>query len=125
MLNTEGVGFIFEPTLISDVQTRAYNFVNPASIRPPCGQPGPQPLQDLDQRPCRDSIDVSATRRLYDLPGGPLSLALGGQFRYEAVHNPDINTNNEVAAGDGAVNRPLPSAIAPWGACSSRSKRRW
>jgi len=101
-LFTEGTGFIYEPQLIADVEDGAYNFINPAAntaaVR---GALAPNlyktSTSDLD------SFDVSATRRLFDLPGGPLALAVGGQFRYEALNNPDINTNNEVAAGDGTI----------------------
>ena len=101
-LFTEGTGFIYEPQLIADVEDGAYNFINPsantAAVR---GALAPNlyktSTSDLD------SFDVSATRPLFDLPGGPLSLAVGGQFRYEALNNPDINTNNEVAAGDGTI----------------------
>jgi len=101
-LFTEGTGFIYEPQLIADVEDGAYNFVNPstnsAAVR---GALAPNlyktSTSDLD------SFDVSATRRLFDLPGGPLAVAVGGQFRYEAVDNPNINTNDEVAAGDGTI----------------------
>jgi iron complex outermembrane recepter protein len=102
VLGTEGVGFIFEPQLISDVQTGAYNFLNPtantAAVRAALA-PNLYKTSTSDL----DSIDISATRKLFDLPGGPLSIALGGQFRYEAMHNPNINTNDEVAAGDGTI----------------------
>jgi iron complex outermembrane receptor protein len=101
-LFTEGTGFIYEPQLIADVQNGAYNLVNPsansaavrAALAPNLYK---NSISDLD------SFDISATRPLYDLPGGPLALAVGGQFRYEGLDNPDINTNNEVAAGDGTI----------------------
>jgi len=50
-----------------------------------------------------DSLDFSGTRKLWNLPGGPLGLAVGGQIRYEDMANPDINTNNMVAGGDGSM----------------------
>jgi iron complex outermembrane receptor protein len=101
-LDTEGTGFIYEPQLISDVETGAYNFINPsansAAVRAALA-PNLYKTSSSDL----DSLDVSATRSLYELPGGPLSLAIGGQYRYEAVSNPNINTNDSVAAGDGTI----------------------
>ena len=102
VLDTEGTGFIFEPQLISDVQTGAYNFLNP-SANSPAVRAALAPNLYKTSTSDLDSIDISATRKLFDLPGGPLSLAVGGQYRYEAVHNPNINTNDEVAAGDGTI----------------------
>jgi len=101
-LRTEGTGFIYEPQLIADVESGAYNFVNPsantAAVRSALA-PNLYKTSTSDL----DSFDISATRPLFDLPGGPLALAVGGQFRYEAVNNPNINTNDEVAAGDGTI----------------------
>ena len=101
-LRTEGTGFIYEPQLIADVEDGAYNFVNPsantAAVRAALA-PNLYKTSTSDL----DSFDVSATRPLLDLLGGPLALAVGGQFRYEAVNNPNINTNDEVAAGDGTI----------------------
>jgi iron complex outermembrane receptor protein len=101
-LTTVGAGFIYEPTLISDVATGAYSFIDPASNSAAVRAALAPTLRKTSTYDL-DSLDVSATRKLWTLPGGPLSLAIGGQFRYEAVNNPDINTNNEVAADDGTI----------------------
>jgi iron complex outermembrane receptor protein len=101
-LTTTAAGFIYEPQLISDVQTGAYNFVDPAS-NSAAVRNALAPTLRKNSTSDLDSLDVSATRKLWDLPGGPLAVGIGGQVRYEAVDNPDINTNNEVAAGDGTV----------------------
>jgi iron complex outermembrane receptor protein len=102
VLNTEGTGFIYEPQLISDVQTGAYSFINPSS-NSAAVRAALAPNLYKTSTSDLDSIDFSATRKLWELPGGPLSFGFGGQFRYEAVHNPNINTNDEVAAGDGTI----------------------
>jgi iron complex outermembrane receptor protein len=101
-LTTVGTGFIYEPTLVSDVESGAYNFIDPASNSAAVRAALAPTLRKTSTYDL-DSFDVSATRKLWTLPGGPLSLALGGQFRYEAVNNPDINTNNLVSAGDGTI----------------------
>ena len=102
VLFTEGTGFIYQPQLLSDVATGAYNFINPAS-NSPAVRAALAPNLYKTSTSDLDSIDVSATRKLWELPGGPLSFGFGGQFRYEAVHNPNINTNDEVAAGAGTI----------------------
>jgi len=101
-LDTTAAGFIYEPQLISDVETGAYNFINPASNSAAVRNALAPTLYKTSTSDL-DSLDLSATRKVWDLPGGPLSVGVGGQVRYEAVNNPDINTNNEVAAGDGTV----------------------
>jgi iron complex outermembrane receptor protein len=101
-LTTVGTGFIYEPQLLSDVATGAYSFIDPGSNSAAVRAALAPTLRKTSTYDL-DALDVSATRKLWTLPGGPMSLAIGGQFRYEAVNNPDINTNNEVAAGDGTI----------------------
>ena len=101
-LETLASGFIYEPQLVTDVETGAYNFIDPAS-NSAAVRAALAPTLHKTSTADLDSLDVSATRKLWDLPGGPLSLAVGGQFRYEGLDNPDINTNNLVAGGDGTV----------------------
>ena len=101
-LTTTAAGFLYEPQLISDVETGAYNFVNPAANSAAVIN-ALSPTLHKDSTTDLDSLDVSATRKLWDLPGGPLAIAVGAQARYEAMDNPDINTNNLVAGGDGTM----------------------
>jgi iron complex outermembrane receptor protein len=101
-LTTVANGFIYEPQLISDVETGAYSFINPASNSAAVRQALAPTLTKVSTTDL-DSVDVSATRKLWNLPGGPMSLAVGAQFRYEGVNNPDINTNNLVSADVGTV----------------------
>jgi len=102
ILDTFGEGFIYQPQLIADVEDGAYNFANPsansAAVRNQLA-----PLVGKVSTTDLESLDVGATRKLWMLPGGPLSLAVGGQVRWEATNNPDINTNNEVAAEVGSI----------------------
>ncbi|RUL70386.1 TonB-dependent receptor [Dyella choica] len=89
-LDIHNKGFINYNQLISDINTGAYNFVNPsansASTR---GALAPtiasQATTDLD------SIDFRASRELWDLPGGALGLATGAEVRHEAQNSPQLN----------------------------------
>jgi iron complex outermembrane receptor protein len=106
VLNTVAGGFLYEPQLITDVEDGTYNFIDPsansAAVRNTLA-----PTLYKTSHSDLDSLDFSATKKLWSLPGGPLGVAIGGQFRYEDIANPDINTNNEVAADDGSVQPTL------------------
>lgn len=101
-LTTVANGFIYEPQLITDVEDGAYSFINPSSNSAAVREALSPTLTKVSTTDL-DSFDVNGTRKLWTLPGGPMSLAVGAQFRYEAVDNPDINTNNEVSADEGTV----------------------
>ncbi len=87
-------GFLNIANTLNAINTGAYNFVNP----------------DLNSQAVRDfvspdkitksfselySLDASITKRLAELPGGPLMVAIGGQVRHEELEN-----NNQNAALD-------------------------
>ena len=101
-LTTTAAGFLYEPQLISDVETGAYNFIDPAANSQAVLNALAPTLHKVSTTDL-DSLDLSATRPIWTLPGGPLSVAVGGEVRYEDINNPDINTNNEVAGGDGTM----------------------
>ncbi|MGI9168695.1 MAG: TonB-dependent receptor, partial [Caulobacteraceae bacterium] len=84
------LGFLNYPQLISDIVNGTYNFVDPsknsaatlAALAPALRKTSTTDL---------DSLDVSVSRELLQLPGGPLRLGFGGQGRYEATNDPDLN----------------------------------
>jgi iron complex outermembrane receptor protein len=39
------------------------------------------------------SFDANDSGELFDLPGGPLQVAVGGQFRYESIDAPSANAD--------------------------------
>lgn len=102
VLDTTAAGFIYQPQLIADVTDGTYNFVDP-SANSAAVRNALAPTLHKTSTTDLDALDASATRDLWTLPGGPLKLAVGGQIRYEAMNNPDINTNNLVQGGDGAM----------------------
>lgn len=93
-LNTTQYGFINYNALISAIGDGSYNFVNPsansAATRSALA-PGYSKTSTSDM----DSLDLSANRELWDLPGGPMGMAVGLQFRHEAQNDPTLNPNFE------------------------------
>ncbi|RDS80235.1 TonB-dependent receptor [Dyella monticola] len=92
-LTTQQSGFISYPALLNAVSSGSYNFINPsansaaeiAALSPNLSK---QSTSDLD------SLDLSANRSLFDLPGGSAGLAVGAQFRYEAQNDPALNPDD-------------------------------
>jgi iron complex outermembrane receptor protein len=91
-LKTVNAGFVNYSQLISDINTGAYNFIDPtqntaatlAALAPSLSKTSKTDL---------DMLQFSATRAVFELPGGPLNLGFGGSFRYEATFDPDLNPN--------------------------------
>ncbi|MGC1304804.1 MAG: TonB-dependent receptor [Caulobacteraceae bacterium] len=89
-LNTVNRGLIDFDQLQSDINTGAYSFVNPASNTAAtlaALSPASTKISTSDM----DSFDFHASREVYTLPGGPLSVAVGGQLRYESIKDPALN----------------------------------
>jgi iron complex outermembrane recepter protein len=83
-------GYIFIQRLLDVVADGTYNFVNPAA--------NSQAIRDfVTPTNIADSTSdlyqgqVTFAKPLFELPGGPLQLALGGSFRYEAIDAPSGN----------------------------------
>lgn len=89
-LNVNNRGFIKYDQLISDINTGAYSFVNPAS-NSQAVRDALSPTISKTSTTDLDALDFTVNRNLGDMAGGPLGLALGGQWRYEAQDDPDLN----------------------------------
>jgi iron complex outermembrane receptor protein len=76
------------------VNTGAYNFVNPelntAEVRNLIA-----PTITNRASTSLASLDASISHAFFDLPGGPLQVAVGGQIRRETLDNPGLNPNRE------------------------------
>lgn len=87
-------GYLNIANTLNAINTGAYNFVNPQSnsdairafVSPNVTTPSHSEMY---------SVDASVTKKLLDLPGGPLQIAVGGQVRRETLEN-----NNQNAALD-------------------------
>lgn len=92
-LNSNYYGFLDYPQLINDIQTGAYSFINPASN----SQAVLQALSPVIAKTSTTDLgefDFGVNGELGSLPGGPLGLAAGVQWRYEAQDDPDLNPND-------------------------------
>ncbi|HUB91163.1 MAG TPA: TonB-dependent receptor [Dyella sp.] len=93
-LDTTQFGFINYNALITAINNGSYNFANPSSnsaaVRASLA-PGYAKTSTSDL----DSLDFNANRELWDLPGGPMGLALGAQVRHEAQDDPTLNPGFE------------------------------
>jgi iron complex outermembrane receptor protein len=89
-LDTNNAGYILYSQLVTDINTGAYNFLNPAANSAGV-RAALSPLLAKTSTTDLDSFDVSANRKIYDLPGGPLSIGIGAQVRYEGTNDPDLN----------------------------------
>ncbi|MBB4155610.1 iron complex outermembrane receptor protein [Sphingomonas jinjuensis] len=102
-------GYINLPALTNAINTGSYNFVNPdlnsAAVRSALSPTVvTQATSDLDM------IQGTLTKDVFQLPGGPLQVGVGGSFRYEAVNDPNqnasaqtINLNQFTAVGSRKV----------------------
>ena len=93
-LNTNQFGFINYAALLNAVNNSTYNFANPSAntaAERAALAPGYAKTSTSDL----DTLDLSANRELFDLPGGTAGLAVGTQFRHEAQNDPTLNPDFE------------------------------
>lgn len=101
------------------INTGAYNFVNP-SANTQAVRDLIAPTYTVPSHTSLLSLDASIAKDLFDLPGGPLQVAVGGQIRREVEENNSINPlldryattsaafgKHTVAAGFFEINAPL------------------
>lgn len=92
-LNTTQAGLISYQGLINAVTNGTYSFINPSS-NTAAEREAISPLSAKVSTTDLDSLDIRATRSLLTLPGGPLSLGLGAEARYEAQFDPALNPDD-------------------------------
>jgi iron complex outermembrane receptor protein len=87
-------GLINIAALRQAINTGSYNFVNP-SLNSQAVRDTLSPDKVTPSFSEMYSLDASVSKALFELPGGPLQLAIGGQVRHEQLEN-----NNQNAALD-------------------------
>ncbi|HVJ02095.1 MAG TPA: TonB-dependent receptor [Sphingomonas sp.] len=87
-------GLINIAALRQAINTGSYNFVNPAS-NSQAVRDALSPDKTTPSHSEMYGVDASVSKTLFELPGGPLQLAIGGQVRHEMLEN-----NNQNAALD-------------------------
>lgn len=93
-LDTKQYGYISYQGLMDAINSGTYNFANPAA-NSAAVRASLAPGYDKTSTTDMDTLDLSASRELWDLPGGPMGLGLGAQFRHEAQNDPTLNPNFE------------------------------
>jgi len=116
-LESANNGFISYSALLDAVKNGAYNFIDP-SKNSQAVRDALAPVLAKTSTSDLDSINFQASRDVFNLPGGPAQLGVGGEFRYEAVNDPALNPVND-AQGLGNArtigNRTVASAFAELG----------
>jgi iron complex outermembrane receptor protein len=92
-------GYVNYTALTSAVINGTYNFVNPAA-NSGAVRSALAPTVETNDTSDLDSVAFRVNRTLFDLPGGPLGVALGTEWRYEAEYDPDLNASLQLQ-GDG------------------------
>jgi iron complex outermembrane receptor protein len=80
------------PQLQTDINDGAYNFLYPSKTSPAVLN-ALTPVMSNDSTSNDNSLDLSATRPIFDLPGGQAQLGLGAQYRTEDLNSPSFNGN--------------------------------
>jgi iron complex outermembrane receptor protein len=83
-------GYLNIANTLNAINTGAYNLVNP-SLNSQAVRDFVSPDKTTPSHSEMYSLDASVTKRLVDLPGGPLMVAVGGQVRRESLVNNNQN----------------------------------
>lgn len=89
-LDRTQTGYIFLQGLMNAIAKGTYNFVDPSQNSTTAFQ-GVFPDNHNRSTSKLTQITASLNKDLFTLPGGSLNIAIAGQYRYEAIHNPSSN----------------------------------
>ncbi|WP_297925961.1 TonB-dependent receptor [Metallibacterium sp.] len=92
-LTENNYGYLNIPTLMNDIQTGAYSFVNPASNSPAVLAALSPAISNTATTDLQE-FSLTASHHLWRLPGGRSELALGGSVRHESQYEPEMNPGN-------------------------------
>lgn len=85
-------GYVYIQHLLDVVKDGSYNFVNP-SANSKAAQDYLTPQNVTNTSSDLYEAQLSLNKELYQLPGGPLQLGIGGSVYYEAVDAPSANSD--------------------------------
>jgi iron complex outermembrane receptor protein len=83
-------GYVFIQNLLNVIADGSYNFVNPGQ-NSQAVKDYVTPVNITDASSDLYQAQVTFTKSLFELPGGPLQLGVGGSIFYEAVDAPSAN----------------------------------
>ena len=85
-------GYVYIQSLLDAVNTGSFNFVNPsANSQATINSLTPENITNASSDLYQGQVTLS--KELFQLPGGPLQLGIGGTVFYEAVNSPSANTD--------------------------------
>ena len=85
-------GYVYIQSLLNAVNTGSFNFLDPsANSAAQVNSLIPENITDASSDLYQGQITL--TKELFQLPGGPLQLGVGGTIYYEAVDAPSANTD--------------------------------
>lgn len=94
-LDLTQTGFANLNGLVKAINTGSYNFRDPSQNSQAVRDSVLPPITSLSHS-SEFTVDGSVSRPLFELPGGPLQLAVGGQYRKEKLTNRSANPNLDV-----------------------------
>ncbi|GGD87695.1 TonB-dependent receptor [Tsuneonella deserti] len=94
-LNLTQTGFANLNGLIKAINTGSYNFRDPSQNSQAVRDSVLPPITSLSNS-SEFTVDGSISHALFELPGGPVQLAVGGQYRKEKLTNRSANPNLDV-----------------------------
>jgi iron complex outermembrane receptor protein len=92
----EGRNFINGPNLVADIANGSYDFLDPLST--PAANAALNVTDTFSSIAKLDTLDLKGDRPLFDLPGGPMKMAVGAELRHQSV-----NDQPGVASAEGLV----------------------
>jgi iron complex outermembrane receptor protein len=93
VLKTRNSGYIYLQGLLDAIAKGTYNFADQSqnTLAQTQGVFKPNYNRSVSKL---TQIQASLDKDLFNLPGGALNVAVTGQYRYEAIHNPSANAPN-------------------------------
>lgn len=83
-------GYIYTQNLLNVIADGSYNFINPAAnSQAILDYLSPDNINNSNSQLYSGQVSVSGS--LFDLPGGPLQVGVGGSIRYESIYAPSSN----------------------------------
>lgn len=93
-LRYESNNYIFAQHLLDVIADGSYNFINP-SQNSQAERNYLSPVQVTNSVSSLTLVQGTLTHGFFQLPGGPLQVAVGGAYRNESITNPSPNPANE------------------------------
>jgi len=90
-LSEHAYGDLLTNQLLADITNGTYNFVHSLGPNSPAVLNALAPEDSIVNTTDMDMLDFRLSRDLLHLPGGPLGLAMGAEYRYEAQNAPNLD----------------------------------